>query len=125
MSNISSGVDVPPDTRQLLPGTAGWGTPNKWVTPPGVATGATPPGNPRNPKKTDPRHPKIKQLMDPYLKRYNGYVDLGEILTSSGKCMSDLPTLPQYCSARGESLICWNTVSGFKKPPGIKNHSLN
>ena len=86
--------------------------PTHWETPPGVAPGATPPGNPRTPKKTDPHHPKIKQLMDPYLKRYNGYVNLGEILTSSGKRMSDLPTLPQYCSARGESLICWNSVLG-------------
>ena len=86
--------------------------PTNWATPPGVAPGAIPPGNPRNPKKTDPHHPKIKQLMDPYLKRYNGYVNLGEILTSSGKRMSDLPTLPQYCSARGESLICWNSVLG-------------
>jgi hypothetical protein len=50
--------------------------------------------------------------MDPYLQRYNGYVNLSEILTSSGKRMSDLPTLPQYCSAKGESLICWNSVLG-------------
>jgi hypothetical protein len=50
--------------------------------------------------------------MDPYLKRYNNYVNLSEILTSSGKRMTDLPTLPQYCSAKGDSFICWNSVLG-------------
>ena len=55
---------------------------------------------------------KIKQLMDPYLKRYNNYVNLSDILTASGKRMNDLPTLPQYCSAKGDSFICWNSVLG-------------
>ena len=87
--------------------------PKIWDTPPVVAPGAPQPTNPRNPKKTDPRHPKIKQLMDPYLKRYNNYVNLSEILTSSGKRMTDLPTLPQYCSATGASIICWNSVLGL------------
>ena len=59
-----------------------------------------------NPKKSNPRHPKIKQLMDPYLKRYNNYVNLSDILTASGKRMTNLPTLPQYCSAKGDSFIC-------------------
>ena len=67
--------------------------PTNWETPPGVAPGATQPTNPRNPKKTNPRHPKIKQLMDPYLKRYNNYVNLSDILTALGKRMTDLPTL--------------------------------
>jgi hypothetical protein len=26
--------------------------------------------------------------------------------------MTDLPTLPQYCSAKGDSFICWNSVLG-------------
>jgi hypothetical protein len=50
--------------------------------------------------------------MDPYLKRYNNYVNLSDILTASGKRMTDLPTLPQYCSAKGDSFICWNSVLG-------------
>jgi hypothetical protein len=50
--------------------------------------------------------------MDLYLKRYYNYVNLLEILTSSGKRMTDLPTLPQYCSANGDSFICWNSVLG-------------
>ncbi len=86
--------------------------PTNWATPPGGAPGSTQPSNPRNPKKSDPRHPKIKQLMDPYLKRYNNYVNLSDILTASGKRMNDLPTLPQYCSVKGDSFICWNSVLG-------------
>jgi hypothetical protein len=84
--------------------------PTNWETPPGVAPGATHPSSPRNPKKSNPRHPKIKQLMDPYLKRYNNYVNLSDILTASGKRMNDLPTLPQYCSTKGDAFICWNSV---------------
>jgi hypothetical protein len=37
------------------------------------------------PVKKDTRHPKIKLLMDPYLKRYNNFVYLLDILTVSGK----------------------------------------
>jgi len=86
--------------------------PTNWTNPPGGPPGAPNPPSPRNPKTGDPRHPKIKQLMDPYLKRYNNYVNLSDILTASGKRMSDLPTLPQYCSAKGDSFICWNSVLG-------------
>ena len=45
--------------------------------------------------------------MDPYLKRYNNYVNISEILTASGKRMSDLPTLPKYCHPTGQSFVCW------------------
>lgn len=86
--------------------------PTNWEAPPGVMPGGTQLTNQRNPKKTNVRHPKIKQLMDPYLKRYNRYVNLAEILTSSGKRMSDLPTLPQYTSAKGDTFICWNSALG-------------
>ena len=86
--------------------------PTNWETPPGVAPGATHPSSPRNPKKNDLCHQKIKQLMDPYLKRYNNYVNLSDILTASGKCMTGLPTLPQYCSTKGDSFICWKSVLG-------------
>ena len=50
--------------------------------------------------------------MDPYLKRYNNYVNIPEILTASGKHMSDLPTLPKYCHSTGQSFLCWNGVLG-------------
>jgi hypothetical protein len=87
--------------------------PTNWEVPPGVTPGGAQPTTQRNQtKKTDVRHPKIKQLMDPYLKRYNGYVNLAEILTSSGKRMSDLPTLPNYTSAKGDTFICWNSALG-------------
>ncbi len=68
----------------VLPGGS---PPTNWDNPPGVAPGTPQPANPHNPKKTNPHHPKIKQLMDPY----NNYVNLSEILTSSGKRMTDLP----------------------------------
>ena len=50
--------------------------------------------------------------MDPYLKRYNNYVNIPEILTASGKHMSDLPTLPKYCHPTSQSFLCWNSVLG-------------
>ena len=50
--------------------------------------------------------------MDPYLKRYSNYVNIPEILTASGKRMSDLPTLPKYCHPSGQSFLCWNCVLG-------------
>jgi len=73
--------------------------PTNWETPPGVAPGATPPGNPRNPKETDTRHPK-KKLMDPYLKRYNSYVNLGEILTRAWYVLprTSVPLRQKECS---------------------------
>ena len=92
----------------LLPGTRH----RSYTDPHG---GPTPPG--RGGYK-DTRHLKIKLLMDPYLKRYNNYVNIPEILTASGKRMSDLPTLPQYCHPTGQSFLCWNGVLGrcFRGP---------
>jgi hypothetical protein len=56
--------------------------------------------------------------MDPYLKRYNNYVNIPEILAASGKHMSDIPTLPQYCHPTGQSFLCWNGILGrcFRGP---------
>ena len=85
-------------------------TPYLGTTSPTAATpGGTPP---TSPGQEDTRHPKIKLLMDPYLKRYNNYVNIPEILTASGKRMSDLPTLPKYCHPTGQSFLCWNCVLG-------------
>jgi hypothetical protein len=84
-------------------------------------TPAPPPGGPTPPGQggyEDTRHPKIKLLMDPYLKWYNNYVNIPEILMASGKRMSDLPTLPKYCHPTGQSFLCWNAVLGrcFRGP---------
>ena len=88
------------------------GPPPTWgpapVLPP-QPPGGTPP---TRPGQEDIRHPKIKLLMDPYLKRYNNYVNIPKILTASGKRMSDLPTLPKYCHPSGQSFLCWNCVLG-------------
>jgi hypothetical protein len=48
--------------------------------------------------------------MDPFLLKYNNVLNLLDILTSSGKQMKDLPTLPQYCLPIGHPFICWNSV---------------
>jgi hypothetical protein len=48
--------------------------------------------------------------MEPYLLRYNNVLNLLVILNSSGKQMTDLPTLPQYCLPTGHPFICWNSV---------------
>ncbi len=50
--------------------------------------------------------------MDPYLKRHNNFVSLSDILTTCGKRLTDLPTLPQYCHPTGQSFLCWNSVLG-------------
>jgi hypothetical protein len=49
------------------------------------------------PGQEDIHHPKIKLLMDPYLKQYNNFVSIVDIPTASGKRITDLPTLPKYC----------------------------
>ena len=67
---------------------------------------------PTRPVQEDIRHPKIKLLMDPYLKRYNNFVNIADILTASGKRLMDLPTLPKYCHPTGQSFLCWNSVLG-------------
>jgi hypothetical protein len=88
---------------------------------PAPALPPPPPGGPpptRPGGQEDTCHPKIKLLMGPYLKRYNNYVNIPEILTASGKRMSDLPTLPKYCHPTGQSFLCWNCVLGrcFRGP---------
>jgi hypothetical protein len=84
------------------------GPPPTWDPTPALPP--TPPGGPTPTRPgggyEDTRHPKIKLLMDPYLKRYNNYVNIPEILTASGKRMSDLPTLPKYCHPTGQSFLC-------------------
>jgi hypothetical protein len=69
-------------------------------------------GLPRKPVGKNIRNPKIKAVMDPYLQKYNNYFDLSALLTASGRRMGDLPTLPQYCSPTGATLICWNSILG-------------
>jgi hypothetical protein len=94
------------------------GPPPTWG--PALVLPPQPPGGPppTRPGQENIRHPKIKLLMDPYLKRYNNYVNIPEILTASGKRMSDLPTLPKYCHPSGQSFLCWNCVLGrcFRGP---------
>jgi hypothetical protein len=50
--------------------------------------------------------------MDPYLKRYNNFASIVDLLMASGKHMMDLPTLPKYCHPTGQSFLCWNSVLG-------------
>ncbi len=50
--------------------------------------------------------------MNPYLKRYNNFLNLLEILTSLGKWMMDLPFLPQYYQPTDQPFLCWNSVLG-------------
>jgi hypothetical protein len=74
-----------------------------------------PPGQQGSPKGAAPEdicHQMIWLLIDPYLLKYNNYINLLAILTSSGKRMGDLPPLPQYCNPTGTPLLCWNNVIG-------------
>ncbi len=88
--------------------------PNYWgnLAPmPALAPASSPCPAPSTPKK-DTRNPKIKLLMDPYLKCYNNFLNLLEILTSLGKGMTDLPSLPQYCQPTGQPFLGWNSILG-------------
>jgi hypothetical protein len=86
-------------------------TPTQWAMPTAIPGASTTPTKPLQ-QREDTRHPKIKLLMDPYLKRYNYFVGLSDILMACGKRMTDLPTIPNYCHPTGESFLCWNSVLG-------------
>ena len=85
--------------------------PSGWGTSPQRQPGGQQ-GSPRKSPPEDIRHPKIKAMMDPYLAKYNNYINLSEILTASNKRITDLPTLPSYTNPTGSSCICWNTILG-------------
>ena len=84
--------------------------PTQWAQP-ATSPAAPTPAKPLRPRE-DIRHPKIQQLMDPYLKRYNNFVGQSDILTACGKRLTDLPTLSSYCHPMGQSFLCWNSVLG-------------
>ena len=84
--------------------------PTQWDTP-ALAPPLTEPPTTR-PGQEDIRNPKTKLLMDPYLKRYNNFVSIADILTAPRKRMMDLPTLPKYCHLTGQSFLCWNSILG-------------
>ncbi len=93
--------------------------PTHWPsTSPAIAPGPpggpslAPGGGPRKQGGKDICNAKIKAVMDPYLQKYNNYINLMALLTASGKCMGDLPTLPQYCSPTGATFIRWKGVLG-------------
>jgi hypothetical protein len=64
---------------------------------------------------TDVRHPKIKTLMDPHLKKNDGRIRLGELLDAAGLRQSDLPMLPRFCWPNGQSYLtgCHPSWSSF------------
>ena len=76
--------------------------PTTWGTPVGQPPPYAPPISPA-PAKENVGHTKIKVLMDPYLKGYNNFVFMSDILTALGKRMLDLPTLQKYCHPTGQS----------------------
>ncbi len=85
--------------------------PTAWGTPVGQPPIYAQPISPA-PAKEDVRHAKIKVLMNPYLKGYNNFVSMSDILTLSSKRMPDLPTLQKYCHPTNQSCLCWNSVLG-------------
>jgi hypothetical protein len=104
LSTSDSSYSVPPAGTPPIH----WGNP---PTAMAQAPASAPRPAPSTPKE-DRQHPKIKLLMDQYLKRYNNFLNLLEILTSLGKRMMDLPSLPQYCQPTGQPFLCWNSVLG-------------
>jgi hypothetical protein len=91
--------------------------PTQWRNPAPAPTSAPAhaPSQAPSPTKEDLRHPAIKLLIDPYHKYYDNFVDLSEVLTLSGKRMTDLPTLPQYCQSKGQPFLCWYSGSVLGK----------
>jgi hypothetical protein len=70
--------------------------PTHWKNPPTAmaqAPALAPHPAPSTLKK-DKQHPTIKLFKDPYLKQYNNFLNLLEILTLSGKWMTYLPSVP-------------------------------
>jgi hypothetical protein len=55
---------------------------------------------------------KIKALMDPYLERFNGRIQLNEVLDAAGKRQTDLPMLPRFCYDNRRPFMCWNSNLG-------------
>ena len=109
IQEVPAGAKQPPrpGTAQMptVPPPAGWG-----ASPQRQQGGQQ--GSPRKAPPEDIRHQKIKAMMDPYLAKYNNYINISEILTASNKRFSDLPTLPNYTTPTGSSGICWNTILG-------------
>jgi hypothetical protein len=94
-----------------------WGKPNANRAPPPQDGGRHPTSSKagnreRKSPPEDIRHSKIKAIMDPYLAKYNNYINISEILTASNKRFTNLPTLPSYTTPTGSSCICWNTILG-------------
>jgi hypothetical protein len=58
------------------------------------------------------RHPKIKELMNPYLEKLNGRLHLAELLDAAGKQQSDLPKLPKFTHPNGQPFLCCNSTLG-------------
>jgi hypothetical protein len=54
--------------------------------------------------------------MDPYLKRYNNYVNIPEILTASRKRMLDLPMLPKILPPKWPILLVLELCVGEMFP---------
>ncbi len=87
--------------------------PTQWAVPAPAPQQAVPTVAATPPQvREDIRHPKIKLLIDPYLKKFNNFVNLSDILTSSGKRMTDLPKIPKYCHPTGQPFLFWNSVLG-------------
>jgi hypothetical protein len=90
-----------------------WPSPSPTIAPsPPGGPSLAPGGGPRKQGGKVIRNAKIKAVMDPYLLKYNNYIDLLALLMASGKRIGDLPTLPQYCSPTGATFICWNSILG-------------
>jgi len=65
------------------------------------------------PPSPDPRHPRIAEMVNPYLERTNGMIYLPTVLEESNLSMEDLPTLDRFHNAvTGRTNMCWSQVLG-------------
>ena len=59
----------------------------------------------------DKCHPKIAAMMADYIAQWGTRVQLTKILDAANKCITDLPTIPDYVH-NGRPFVCWAFVLG-------------
>jgi hypothetical protein len=60
----------------------------------------------------DNRHPKLKELMNPYFEKFYGQLYLVELLNATDKRQSNFLKLPKFTHPNRQPFICWNSTLG-------------
>ena len=77
--------------------------------------------------QNDPRHPIIRELMDPLLKQCRGKWSLSRISEGANIAMKDLPQIPKYI-INGRNTLCYRRVLDHcksRKCPNKGGHEVD